>query len=63
VISNYPQDVFRVQYILDNSDELCFKTKEDSNFNCVFDSIAHSDGNHIVSILVYDYALTLTVKK
>lgn len=62
-ITGYPQDIYRVQYLLDNADELCLKSKADTNFNCVYDSSARPDGNKLITITVYDTALNYVTKE
>lgn len=62
-ITGYPQDIYRVQYLLNNADELCLKSKADTNFNCVYDFSAIPDGNKLITITVYDTALNYVTKE
>jgi len=62
-LKDYSSDIHRAQYLLDDSEEICLKNKTDSNFNCIFDSTGTADGNHLVSIIVYDRALNITKKE
>lgn len=61
-ISSYPSDIFRAQYILNKTEEICLKNKDDDSFNCVFDSANTTDGNYMLDILVFDYALNYIKK-
>ena len=61
-ISDIPDDVFRAQYLLDSITELCL-IESASDYNCSFNSLDYSDGDHTISVLVYDYALNVGTKE
>lgn len=62
-VRNFPPDSYRVQYLLNNTTEICLKHKTDTNFNCIFDSNNTADGNYTLNILLYDFALNFTQKQ
>jgi len=61
VLSGLSTDVFRVQYLLNGTDEMCV-LEDVNNFGCSYDSSVVADGNYIVHILAYDRVLNLTEK-
>ncbi len=56
-------DVFKVQYLMDDIDELCLKDSNSVDFTCDFNSFAYEDGNHTISVLAYDKALNVGIKE
>lgn len=62
-VRDFPPDSYRVQYLLNNTTEICLKHKTDTNFNCIFDSNNTADGNYTLNILLYDFALNFTQKQ
>jgi cell division protein FtsB len=67
IISNFSSDIFRVQYLLNNNEEICKKefdlnNLENADFNCVFDSNTFEDNTYSLYILAYDLALNVTTK-
>jgi len=52
-------DVFRVQYLIDDTDELCLIDSNSVDFSCDFNSFGYIDGNHVISVLAYDKALNI----
>jgi hypothetical protein len=60
-INNFSQDVFRVQFLLNNNEEICFLENLDE-YNCVLDSLSYDDGDYKMHIFVYDKALNITTK-
>jgi len=62
ILKDYSNDIYRAEYILNNTEIICLKQVTDSNFNCIFDSNNTQDGNHTISMLIYDKALNVTRK-
>ncbi|MFH0906265.1 MAG: fibronectin type III domain-containing protein, partial [archaeon] len=55
-ITNLPSDCFRVQYLLNNTTEICMKENV-TNYNCAFDSNSTADASYKLNIVSYDHAL------
>jgi len=63
-ISNYSSDIYRVEYLFNDVDQLCLIEKNGlADYNCDFNTVNYSDGNHAVKALVYDNALNITSKE
>ncbi len=61
---NFSDDLFRIQYLLNDNEEICIVEKTQSaNFTCLFDTINYSDGNYVMFIYAYDKALNVTKKE
>jgi hypothetical protein len=60
-LENYSEDIYKVQYLLDNKDEICLRQIDQNtevvDFNCLFDTTTVDDGNYTIHIIAYDYAL------
>ncbi len=56
-ISDFSEDVFRAQYLLNNVEEVCFIEDSNNDYLCSLDSTLYEDGNHKMYVLVYDQAL------
>ncbi|GEM_PF-941960 len=63
-VSNYSTDIYRVQYLLDGTEELCLKEVSTIvDYDCDFNSMDYTDGTHVLSALVYDSALNVGLKE
>ncbi len=60
-VSNLPTDIFKVEYILNNTTEIC-KKQQVTDYNCIYDANTTPDGNHTMNIRVYDKALNFKEK-
>lgn len=62
--NNFSEDLFRVQYILNDNEEICIVEKNQSeNFSCEFDTLSYSDGDYVLFVYGYDRALNVTKKE
>ena len=61
-ISSFSEDTTKFQYLLNDTVQLCLK-EDSSDYNCSLLSTDYEDGNHLVSVVAYDSALNVVVKK
>jgi len=62
-INNYSEDIFRVQYLLNNQEEICFIENSDVNYQCSLNSVLYEDGEYVMNVVAYDSALNFTNKE
>lgn len=62
--NNFSEDLFRVQYILNDNEEICIVEKNKSEtFACEFDTLSYLDGDYVLFVYGYDKALNVTKKE
>ncbi len=61
-IENYSDDLLKVQYLLNDSEEVCFIESILDDFVCSFDSTLYQDGDYSMHVIAYDKALNFLTK-
>ncbi len=61
-INNFSEDVFRVQYLLNNNEEICFINDSNNNYLCEFDSTVYPDASMKIYVLASDLAFNYTTQ-
>jgi hypothetical protein len=62
--NNFSEDLFRLQYLLNDNEEICIVEKNQSEtFACEFDTLSYSDGDYVLFVYGYDKALNVTKKE
>ncbi len=61
-LTNFSSDIFRVQYLLNNNEEVCFIEDSNTNYECSLNTLNYLDGFYKMHVLSYDLALNYDTK-